>query len=81
MFRSRPVTCPSGSVWELNRPGPGSNGRSRAEGRADEAQGRDRARLPARACLRPEDVSINLAEVRAANGSFGTGEAQYADRV
>jgi len=31
--------------------------------------------------VRPEDVSINLAEVRAANGSFGNGEAQYADRV
>ncbi len=61
---------------------PGSRGRGRPEGRADEAQGRDRARLPgAGAGVRPEDVSINLAEVRAANGSVGNGEAQYADRV
>lgn len=31
--------------------------------------------------LRPEDVLINLVEVKAENWSFGNGEAQYADRA
>ncbi len=31
--------------------------------------------------LRPEDVFINLVEVKAENWSFGNGLAQYADRA